>query len=96
MDKSIFINLNNDELKSLIVDAVKHAHDEINSRAQFNDESEDYLNQREAAKFLRVSLPTIINWKKTNKIPYYQEGRNILYKKSELLQVLRKNGSLLR
>ncbi len=89
------MSLNNDELKSLIVDAVKHAHQEINNGVVIEG-PEDYLDQREAAKFLRISLPTIINWKKQNKIPYYQEGRKVLFKKSELLAVLRKNASLLR
>jgi len=95
MEKSIIMSLNSDELKTLIVDAVKHAHEEITNGVVVED-NEDYLSQREAAKFLRISLPTIINWKKTNKIPYYQEGRKVLFKKSELLKVLRKNATLLR
>ena len=36
-----------------------------------------------------------IKWKKENRIPYYQNGRRILYKKSELLQALRKNNHLI-
>lgn len=96
MEKLILMSLNTEELKSLIVDAVKHAYQEINNKGLIDVENEDYLDQREAAKFLRISLPTIINWKKTNKIPYYQEGRKVLYKKSELLKVLQKNSSLLR
>ena len=95
MRNSIIVSLNNDELKSLIVDAVKHAHQEINNGV-IKESTEDYLDQREAAKFLRISLPTIINWKRTNKIPYYQEGRKVMYKKSELLKVLHKNTALLR
>jgi len=95
MEKLIIMSLNSDELKSLIVDAVKYAHQEINNGV-ISEDTEDYLDQREAAKFLRVSLPTIINWKKTNKIPYYQEGRKVLFKKSELLKVMHKNASLLR
>ena len=96
MEKLILMSLNTEELKSLIVDAVKHAYQEINNKGLIDVENEDYLDQREAAKFLRISLPTIINWKKTKKIPYYQEGRKVLYKKSELLKVMQKNASLLR
>ncbi len=95
MDRFIMMSLNYEELKELIVDAVKHAHQEINNGV-VKEDSEDYMSQREAAKFLRISLPTIINWKRTNKIPYYQEGRKVLFKKSELLKVLHKNTSLLR
>lgn len=53
------------------------------------DPEEIYLSQREAAKFLRVSLPTIISWKKARKIPFYQHGRKILFKKSEILEALK-------
>ena len=53
-------------------------------------ESDDvYLSQREAARFLRVSLPTIIAWKKARKIPFYQHGRKILFKKSEVLDAMK-------
>ena len=95
MDRFIMMSLNYEELKELIVDAVKHAHQEINNGV-VKEDPDDYMSQREAAKFLRISLPTIINWKRTNKIPYYQEGRKVLFKKSELLKVLHKNTSLLR
>ena len=51
---------------------------------------DDYLTQREAARFLKITLPTIIAWKKEKKIPYYQEGRKVLFRKSELLEAIQK------
>lgn len=54
------------------------------------ESDEIYLSQRETAKFLRVSLPTLIAWKKSGKLPYYQNGRKVLFKKSELLEAMRK------
>ena len=56
-----------------------------------NNEQGDFLTQREAARFLGISLPTIISWKRGKKVPYYQQGRTILFKKSELLDTLRKD-----
>jgi excisionase family DNA binding protein len=50
---------------------------------------EIYFSQREAAKFLRISLPTLISWKKARKIPFYQHGRTILFKKSEMLEAMK-------
>jgi len=96
MGKQIFTSLNAVDLKSLIKDAIKEVNSENTPNNFQNEIQEDYLNQREAAKFLRISYPTIIRWKKEKKIPYYQEGRTILFKKSELLNALRKNESLLR
>lgn len=96
MQKSILTTLNIDDFTNLIVDAIKKANLNNQSIILKNDIKEDYLSQKEAAKFLRISLPTIIRWKKQNKIPYYQEGRTVLYKKSELLQTLRKNEALIK
>lgn len=56
----------------------------------------DRLTQREAAKFLSVSVATIISWKKKNKIPYYEVGRSIFYSKKELLEIAQKNRETLR
>jgi excisionase family DNA binding protein len=51
--------------------------------------NEHYLSQREAAKFLRVSLPTLIAWKKARKVPFYQHGRKILFIQSEILEAIK-------
>ena len=56
---------------------------------EVKDAEEIYLSQREAARFLRVSLPTIIAWKKARKIPFYQHGRKVLFKKSEVLEAMK-------
>lgn len=91
MEKSITIHLNPEELKTLITEAVQEATIKLSGNNSQHEIKEDYLDQREAAKFLRISFPTIIRWKKEKKIPYYQEGRKVLFKKSELLRVLKKN-----
>ena len=58
---------------------------------EVKEEDEIYLSQREVAKFLRVSLPTIIAWKKSGKIPFYQHGRKVLFKRSEVLLAMKNN-----
>jgi len=51
--------------------------------------NDDYLTQREAARFLKISIPTLIKWKKEMRIPFYQQGKIVLYKKSELMDAIR-------
>ncbi|MCX6249815.1 MAG: helix-turn-helix domain-containing protein [Bacteroidetes bacterium] len=58
-------------------------------KPETKDPDELYLSQREAARFLRVSLPTLISWKKARKIPFYQHGRKVLFKKSEVLEAMK-------
>lgn len=95
MSQTTFNSYNPKELKSLIKQALIEINEESNQRGSNNDE-EVFFDQRQAAKFLKISLPTIIKWKKTGKIPYYQEGRTVLFKKSELLNVMHKNESLIK
>jgi excisionase family DNA binding protein len=94
-NKVTFFPYSFDELKEVIKQAISEMNSETSKEKTI--ESEDaYLSQKEAARFLRVSPPTIIKWKKEGKIPYYQEGRTILFKRSELLEALRKNEDLIK
>ena len=58
-------------------------------KKEVKESDEIYLSQQEVARFLRVSMPTIIAWKKARKIPFYQHGRKILFKKSEVLDAMK-------
>lgn len=57
---------------------------------------DDRLSQKEAADFLKISVTSIISWKKKGIIPYYSIGNRIFYSKSELLIVARKNPHLVK
>jgi len=77
-DKKEFFNLLNEWEES------KHSV----QKKEVKESDEIYLSQREAAKFLRVSLPTIIAWKKARKIPFYQHAVNPV-QKSEVLEAMK-------
>lgn len=66
-----------------------HASGNPSGRSETKEADEVYFSQREAARFLRISLPTLISWKKARKIPFYQHGRKVLYKRSEVLEALK-------
>jgi DNA-binding XRE family transcriptional regulator len=57
---------------------------------------DDRLSQQEAAKFLGISVTSLISWKKKKIVPYYQIGRAIFYSKKELLDLARKNAFVRR
>ena len=57
---------------------------------------DDRLSQKEAADFLKISVTSIISWKKKGLIPYYSIGNRVFYSKSELLKVARKNHNLIK
>lgn len=58
-----------------------------------NEESqpEDLISQTEASKFLHVSIPTIIDWRKNKNLPHYNFSGRFYYSKKELLEYGRRN-----
>ena len=56
-----------------------------------NQKDDQWLNQKEAAKFLGVSQATMIKWKRNNKITPYRIEGSLRYKKSDLLQFYQKS-----
>lgn len=63
---------------------------ELINETSINPE-DDRLSQQEAAKFLGISVTSLISWKKKKIVPYYQIGRAIFFSKKELLDLARKN-----
>jgi excisionase family DNA binding protein len=43
-----------------------------------------YLTTKEIAPLLKVSISTLKNWVRGNKIPYYRFGRKILFEEKEI------------
>ncbi|VFA44281.1 helix-turn-helix domain-containing protein [Chryseobacterium indologenes] len=62
----------------------------VPSRNEEN-QPEDLISQTEASKFLRVSIPTIIDWRKNKNLPYYNFSGRFYYSKKELLEYGRSN-----
>ncbi len=87
--RAVIITCSTEQLENLITKSVNEA---IAKHALKQASNSEKLNQKQAADFLGVTLPTIIDWKKKGLIPYHQvpNTRRIFYYKSELLEVTRK------
>ena len=57
------------------------------------EESEDLICQKEASKFLKISIPTIIDWRKNKNLPHYNFNGRFFYSKKELLEYGRNRNS---
>ncbi len=68
---------------------------ELINESSINPE-DDRLTQQEAAKFLGISVTSLISWKKKKIVPYYQIGRAIFFSKKELLDLARKKAFIRR
>lgn len=47
---------------------------------------ENLISQSEAAEFLKISLPTIIDWRKNKGLPHYEFHGRFYYSKKDLLE----------
>lgn len=47
---------------------------------------EDLISQKEACKFLGISLPTIISWRNEKNLPHYDFNGRFFYSEKELLE----------
>ena len=50
------------------------------------EQPEDLISQIEATKFLHISVPTIIEWRKNKNLPHYNFNGRYFYSKKELLE----------
>ncbi|MCX6186045.1 MAG: helix-turn-helix domain-containing protein [Bacteroidetes bacterium] len=77
------------ELKKEMIQTIKEnqKEDELLKQKNTTQDSE-MLSRVKAAEFLSCSLTTLYYYQKKKMIPYYQLGRKILFKKSELLQAM--------
>lgn len=83
MDNPLIVTLKLDELKSIINECVESAI--AKNLAPPPDES--LLCRKDIARFLNVSLVTISAWTKSGKLPYYQIGSRIYFKKAEVMKI---------
>ena len=90
--KTILYNLSRADLKAFAMELLS----EVGAVTNLTPEKirpyskEDRLNQKEAAKFLGKSVPTIIEYKKKKIIPFHKIGNSVFYFRSELLRASQK------
>lgn len=62
----------------------------VNETSSFPFElEEEWLNSKEAAAYLKISLKTLMNLCSNGSIQFYKFGRLNRYKKSELIQLIK-------
>ena len=78
------LTLSPEELKELIINAVQ----EVKEKRDSPVIAEEVLSRKEAAKVLKITLPTLGALTLAGHITAYKLGCNIRYKKTELMKSL--------
>lgn len=96
MGNVLFYTHNKEDLKRVVRMVVEEIRKTETIPAGSIDPGEDRLTQKEAAKFLGISVTSLISWKKKGMVPYFQIGRSVFFSKKELLELARKNPKLVK
>lgn len=79
-------------LQDVIATTVRKEIEQATQHLQLKEATE-FLSRQQAAKFLGISLVTLSEWTKSQKIIGYRVGKFVRYKKHELEQALKKIGT---
>ncbi|GAA5097864.1 hypothetical protein GCM10023210_33330 [Chryseobacterium ginsengisoli] len=79
------------DLEKAVEIILNKAHNFIAPLKNEESQPEDLISQTEASKFLHVSIPTIIDWRKNKNLPHYNFSGRFYYSKKELLEYGRRN-----
>jgi excisionase family DNA binding protein len=81
MERLLLNQITVEELADQLVAALRK---DIGTSILKPEPPERYLSRNEAAKLLRISLPTLNEWSKNGILESYKIGGRILYKQSEI------------
>jgi excisionase family DNA binding protein len=80
-------NITVDELKNELIIEFKQL---LKSFLEQQEKVDELLTRQETANILKVSLVTLWDWTKKDVMPAYRIGYKVRYKKSEVLESLKK------
>jgi excisionase family DNA binding protein len=86
MDRIVLFPIPIADLISEIAKAVRE--EVVSSQQGATAEHDDLLSREEAAKLLRITLPTLRQRTKEGRLRGYRMGARVLYRRSEVLQSL--------
>jgi excisionase family DNA binding protein len=90
--QTIFIQCSPDELKAMIVEAIKEVSLSISPAQELKPENRNLLTRRETANHLGISLPTLNEWTKTGKIKAHRISSRVRYFEVDILESLQAMG----
>ena len=87
-EKFIVTNYDRDELISVIREAFREELKESFIQQEKESDLNSLLSRKEVAEFLKISLPTLLNYQKSGILRCHRIGSRVLFKKSEVMEAL--------
>jgi len=90
MDKTVFISLPIEDLQTVIVDCVNSC---LKNNKQGNteptDQPEQLLTVQEAARFLKLTVPTIYSKVSKGELPVMKRSKRLYFSSTELMEYIK-------
>ena len=86
-EKCIVTSFSNEELIEIIKKAFKDELSTLLKQQKELKEQDEFLNRKEASRYLKISLRTLSNYQSLGTIPFYRLGRGIYFKKCEIVKL---------
>lgn len=90
MNNIVLTTLTIDELKNLISSVIAEELQKSKEHTETKNQNDELIKIDDVAKMLNVSKVTIHFWKKKGFLPFYRISNKVYFKKSEVLEVLKK------
>ena len=89
MDKTVFISLPIEDLRNLIINCVNGClqNEPISSYNQ--SQKDKLLTVEEAAKFLRLAVPTIYSKVSKGELPFMKRSKRLYFSKEDLIEYVK-------
>lgn len=84
MEQIKIVHITMDELNAMMVKVVTDEIDKVKKSLTKASKRSEYLTKKEVAKKLKISIGTLDNWIRDDKIPFHKIGRRVLFKESEI------------
>ncbi len=93
MNQAVLLQLNGDDLQTMIVDAIRSEF-AIQQPAPQALQDDEMLTQKQVAELLQSTKQSVIRWTQQGRLKAYRiGGRAVRYKKSEVLRSGKERGN---
>lgn len=81
-------NITPEEFKNELLEGFESKLKEFQKRTHSKANTE-YLTRKEVGAFLKITMPTLLDWSNKNILKAYRIGNRVLFKKEEIENVLK-------
>jgi excisionase family DNA binding protein len=89
MQETIFTNMTKADFQAFIRGVIKEALTFQQEATTVAPQKDKLLNIDEVCSLLKISKPTLHNWKRDGRLPFHRIGSKVYFKEKEVLEAMK-------